>query len=386
MAGNNPILEPEWLLLRAACSADPRSAAESTRTLLASPIRWKFLFDLAENHGVQPLLHDLLSSALELVPPQEIQALARSYQTNLHKALLLSRELIRVLDCLDAIGIEVLPYKGLALAEGVYGDIALRQSGDIDLLIRPQDLSRVREAVRPLGYEPHAPLSATEERAYVKSGYECAFDGAAGRNLLEVQWALQPRFYAVDYDMQGLFQRAVKMSVAGRETKTLSPEDLFLILAIHAAKHVWGRLIWLCDLARIMNLPTLNWNWIGTQAKQMGIVRLLRVNLLLVKRLLGESIPAAAEAALPPDTGAVALSHEIEAQIIRNEEFNVESFDYFRLMLRLRERRADRVRFLSRLIFTPGPGEWAAVTLPRPLSPLYRLVRISRLAAKVVGS
>ena len=45
------------------------------------------------------------------------------------------------------------------------------------------------------------------------------------------------------------------------------------------------------------------------------------------------------------------------------------------------------MRFLtSPRIFTPGPGEWAAVRLPRPLFPLYRLVRLSRLAARLVSA
>jgi hypothetical protein len=52
-------------------------------------------------------------------------------------------------------------------------------------------------------------------------------------------------------------------------------------------------------------------------------------------------------------------------------------------MMRLRERRADRLRFLGRLVFTPGPNEWKAVRLPTPLFPLYRLVRLSRLAARL---
>ena len=86
-------------------------------------------------------------------------AIEQGYQTNLHKALFLSRELIRIVDRLSALGVEVMPYKGLALAEVIYGDIALRQAGDIDLLIHPQDLPRIREAVRELGYPPHMILS-----------------------------------------------------------------------------------------------------------------------------------------------------------------------------------------------------------------------------------
>lgn len=55
-------------------------------------------------------------------------------------------------------------------------------------------------------------------------------------------------------------------------------------------------------------------------------------------------------------------------------------------MMRLRERRGDRVRFLRRLVLTPGPNEWKSVRLPPALFPLYQLVRLARLAARVVRS
>ena len=160
-------------------------------------------------------------------PPRKHPGSSSAYQINLHKALLLSRELIRIVDHLGELGLEVMPYKGLALAELLYGDIALRQAGDLDLLIRPADWPRIRDAVRELGYTPHLALSHAEERAYLKSGYECAFDSAAGPNLLEVQWAIQPRFYAVDFEMDGLFQRSTIVKVAGHPMKTPSPKTYF---------------------------------------------------------------------------------------------------------------------------------------------------------------
>jgi len=105
---------------------------------------------------------------------------------------------------------------------------------------------------------------------------------------------------------------------------------------------------------------------------------------VLANRLLAAAIPAAADASLPQDAGAETLAEEIERHIGSGLVFNVESFAYFRLMLRLREHNSDRLRFLHRLIFTPGPGEWDAVRLPEALSPLYRLVRLSRLTARVL--
>lgn len=376
--------EAEWSFLLAACSELPRpEKTDRLRQLARAPIRWKLLFDLADRHGTRPLLYQALVN-VEAVAADEMSALQQSYQNNLHKALFLSRELIRIVDRLSAAGIEVMPYKGLALAEVVYGDIALRQSGDIDLLIRPHDFPRIRDAVCQLGYTPHLNLSPAEERAYLQSGYECSFDGSAGPNLLEVQWAIQPRFYAIDFDTDGLFRRAAPVTVAGHAMNTPSSEDLLLILAAHAAKHRWARLVWLCDIARIMSLPTLNWNWIGSEATALGIVRIVGISMLLANRLLSAAIPPAAQASIPEESGTLALVDEIQSHIASEATFNVESLAYFRLMMRLRERRANRLRFLQRLVFTPGPGEWQAVRLPAPLFPLYRLVRLSRLAARLV--
>lgn len=378
-------LQTEWSLLRAACSECPtEKKTTSIRGLLTSQVEWRALFRLAEHHGVQPILAQTLLSFADQIPEDALKTLKESYQANLHKALFLAREFIRIVECLSQAGIELIPYKGLALAETIYGDVALRQSGDIDLLIHAADLKRMREALAELGYTPHVRLSDDEEDAYLKSGYECAFDGAAGKNLLEVQWAIQPHFYAVDLDMEGLFRRAATVSVAGSAVKSLSAEDLFIVLGLHAAKHVWGKLIWLCDLARISSLPTLNWRWVSEQSQALGIVRILRVTLLLAQNLLDSPCPAAVEN-LPEDFAARPLAEEIATYVSNEKTYNVESLGYFTLMLRLRERRVDRMRFITRFVLTPGPGEWALTPLPRALFPFYRVVRVSRLATRLIS-
>lgn len=374
----------EWSLLLAAGSASSSSEKRSRiDPQLARPLSWKTVLDLADHHGLLSLLHESSSSATHELPSETLRVLRERHQINLHKSLFLARELIRVLDRFDHAGIEVMPYKGVTLAEQMYGDIGLRPSGDIDLLIRPQDFSRIKQVVSELGYTPHDRLSQAEERAYLETGYECTFDSDVGRNLLEVQWAVQPRFYAVDVDVKALFQRAVTVTVAGHPMKTPSPEDQLLILSVHAAKHVWGRLIWLCDIARIAQSPDLNWNWITREAARLGIARILRITLLLANQFLDAALLPGLQADLEQDRQAVTLADDIAGQILSGTSCDVESLAYFRLMLRLRERGADQMRFLQRLAFTPGPGEWKTVRLPAPLFPLYRLVRLSRLAARI---
>lgn len=388
MPAIKPPSSAEWSLLRAACFENRAAATSIIKDLLTSSarqaIQWTTLVDIADGHGVLPLLSQALSGESQYVPSEALEKLRQSYQTNLHKALFLSRELISILNALTTAGIEVMPYKGLALAEAIYGDIALRQAGDIDLLVRPRDFARVRDVVREFGYVPHFNLSLQQEGAYLKSGYECAFDGPAGKNLLEVQWAIQPRFYAVDLEMESLFQHAITVNVAGRAIKSPCMEDLFLILAVHAAKHMWSRLIWICDLGRLSGLAFLNWKAIGSKAKDLGILRTLRVSLNLASNLTGTAIPSDTEKYLPNDPVSRTLASHIEKFLTTGVTFNPESLAYFRWMVRLRERRADRIKFINRLLLTPGPGEWALLRLPKALFPMYRVIRVGRLGARVV--
>jgi hypothetical protein len=377
----------EWAVLLAACATLPSDAKQlRLRSLLATPLHWEHLFLLAERHGVQPLLCQALNSVRDALPAEHRPALERNYQANLHKSLLLSRELIRVLRHLRQFDVDVLPYKGPASAEFLYGDVALRQAGDIDLLVRREEFSRVEQALAKIGYAPQTSFSPTEQRAYLRSGYECVFDGPAGRNVLEVQWAIQPRFYSVNFDMDALFERAVKIDVAGQTMNTLSAADLLLVLAVHAAKHRWGRLIWICDLARLLSLPSLDWEWIASQATHLGVLRIVNISRLLAKRLLGAEVPAGARTEFHEGKIDAQIASQIARQVFQASSFNVESVSYFRLMMNLRERTLDRARFLTRLAFTPGPNEWKAMRLPPPLFPLYRVVRISRLLARLAGA
>jgi hypothetical protein len=373
----------EWDILRAACSPHPQPANQKRlRLLLETSVNWDALLQLANHHGTSSLLFQSLASFSDITPPGVLTSLRQRHQINIHKSLFMTRELFRILDCLAALGIEAISYKGLVLSEVYYCDMAMRQSGDMDLFVRAKDVPRIKNAIRDLGYTPRLLIPEDAEAAYIASGYECTFDHPAGRNLLELQWALQPRFYAVDFDMSALFERATDVTVAGRRVKTPSPDDLLLVLALHSAKHVWGRLIWLCDIAQILKHEDLNWSWIQSRARADGIERILNITMLLANRFLEMGIPAPLQSAIEQDQPAQSLAQEIAPAVVRGVSYEEQKLSYFHLMMRLRERRTDRLRFLARLTFTPGPGEWEAIRLPRPLFPLYRLVRMARLASR----
>jgi hypothetical protein len=353
---------------------------------------WSEFIRLAEYHGLLPLAARNLIELGRGLPPEIERRLRSAYETNLRRSLWFTAELARIMQHFERRQLRALPYKGPVLAQSLYRDLGLRNFSDLDFLISPADFERAKQALSEIGYRPSGEFkpaleNPAAERLWLRTGYERSFDGAAGKHLLELQWALLPRFYAVDLRVQDLLARAGKTVVGEREVPCLSPEDSLLVLCLHAAKHLWTRLIWLSDIAETLRsssgTQTIDYSLVFSRARALGIVRILGVSFWLVKNLLRAEIPKSAEEMIAADPRVPALGRKFAARLARGATYNFESTEYFRLILKLRERRGDRLRYVWRLLWTPGAGEIAAVRLPEALFPLYRIVRIGRLMRKL---
>jgi hypothetical protein len=383
---------PEFTLLLACCASGSQSErAEHIRDILRHPLDWKRFIDLAQHHGVVPQIYRSLSAFEDVAAPDSLR---QSHENNARQTLWLTRELLHILGRLSSQGIAALPYKGPVLAELLYANVTRRQYSDLDLLIHSSDLPRIKSALAELGYETGIELTQREERDYLKSGYEYTFDSAVAQNLVEVQWRILPRFYAIDFDVDGFFQRSVPCTVSGMTLRTLCTEDLMLVLCVHAAKHAWQQLSWLCDIAELARSHQIDWNAVQEQAKHLGIERIVAVSFFLAHKLLEAPLPdvvpaqeqkgAPSKLRLGGDFASIeSVADEIIPTLAEGADYKPESIPYFRLMLRIRERWQDRLKFLWRLIFTPSVGEWSAIRLPAPLFPLYRVVRVVRLMSRL---
>ena len=353
-----------------------------------SALDWSEVLRLAEYHGVLPLAARNLIEVARGLPPEVERSLRSAYEANLRRSLWFAAELARIMQHFERRQLRAVPYKGPALAQLIYGDLSLRSFSDLDFLISPVDFDRAKQALAEIGYRPAADLTPDVERFWLRTGYERSFDSAAGKNLVELQWALLPHFYAVDLRVEDLLARAGTAVVGEREVLCLSPEDSLLVLCLHAAKHLWTRLIWLSDIAETLRsysgTHTIDYSLVFSRARALGIARILAVSVWLVKNVLQTEIPQPAEEIIAADPRAHALGREFAARLARGATYDFESTEYFRLILKLRERCGDRLRYLWRLVWTPGAGEIAAVRLPEALFPLYRIVRVGRLMRRLV--
>jgi hypothetical protein len=376
---------------------------------------WNEFLRLAEYHGVFALVARNLTSHARDLPPEIERSLESAYAANLRRSLWFAAELMRIMHHFERKQLRALPYKGPVLAQTAYGDLGLRSFSDLDLLISSADFAQAKQALAEIGYQPSRQLAPAVERLWLRTGYERSFDGAAGKNLVELQWDLLPYFYAVDsrsanFRFDDLLARAGRTVLGATEARTellanleanaqanfrtnvqanvqtgvpcLSPEDSLLALCLHAAKHLWTRLIWVADIAESLRMPGIDFALVNSRARALGITRILGVSVWLAEHLLAAATPLSTRDLLAYDSEVQLLGEECAARLRGAATYDFESAEYFRQILKLRERPSDRWRYLWRLVSTPGPGDIAAVPLPRTMFPLYRAVRIGRLLRK----
>src|SRR5271166_633351 len=225
----------------------------------------------AEYHGVLPLAaRNLTEHSRGLTPDIEV-SLRSAYEANLRRSLWFTAELALIMQHFEHRQLRAMPYKGPMLAQALYGDVGMRSFSDLDLLIAPADFERARQALAEIGYHPSTELTPAVERLLLRTGYERAFDGTAGKYLLDLQWALLPYFYGIDLQVGDLLTRAGHALIGDCEVSCLSPEDSLLVLCIHAAKHLWLRLIWVSDIAEALRTQTIDYSLAFSRARALGI-------------------------------------------------------------------------------------------------------------------
>lgn len=361
-----------------ACCGDQRSISGA----LAEQPQWDEVFTQAAYHRVLPAVYESLRGRSD-VPASIQSALRARYLRHCQRAMRFSAELAVNLQHFESRGIPVIAQKGPALARFLYGDSTMRDFGDLDLLVRPSDVPRSVRALTELGYEKSLMLSPRQERAYLRSGYEYVFGRGAEHNLIELQWNLLPRFYAVDVKVDELFARSREHEVDGCRARMLGLEDQFLFLCVHAAKHQWAQLGMVRDIAAIARFD-LDWAFVVHEAQRLGVVRIVLVSLWLAQALLGCELPERA-AGLPELAAARKFVATIIERMDAMREIPVESLSYFRFMMQVRERWSDRGRFAWRLAATPSVGEWEAARISDTFFPLYSAIRVLRLFGRIVS-
>jgi hypothetical protein len=125
---------------------------EAVRSL-SGTVDWDQLLDLLGEQRLVSTLGGPLLEAVDIDLPDQVAERIRATRARTRQRGLLHHGLTTQLTApMLAAGIPVVPLKGVALADEVYGDIGARQSSDIDLLVGIEDLDRAVKVAEEQGW------------------------------------------------------------------------------------------------------------------------------------------------------------------------------------------------------------------------------------------
>jgi hypothetical protein len=286
----------------------------------------------------------------------------------IRSALLFTAELLRLLDLFDRHSIAALPFKGPALADMLYGDIAARDCCDLDILLLKPDIPNAIAALLAAGYSTDLPSDPGQRKAYLRARYEIHFTSPGGAIPIEIHQSFLPPAYGF-----ALVPRWRRRTFFGREIPALSRADLLLVLCAHGAKHAWSEPALVRDVARLLEVSAadLNWAELLRDAAAIGAHRML---------LLGVYLAAQQDAPVPAEILRRARQDPAVVRLARR--IRIGGPESPRFYLQTRERLRDQLACCARLALTPNEEDYSFLPLPAILSPLYYPLHAVRVAGK----
>lgn len=370
--------EVELLL---ACSRPQMDSVGADRIcrLLQEEIDWDWMLKAARSHGVWPIMyHNLKAVCPEAVPQDIFSNLKNVYLNNAMWNLMLSRELLRIIEDFQEHGVDAVPFKGPTLAQAAYGDIMLRQFSDLDIMVRRQDVLTAKDLLISRGYRPQIKLTPFQERLLLQGACEYNFVRNDPVIPIEVHWMFHSSGYSVPFD-EGIWSRLEMMTFEGTKIYCFPPEDLVLALCAHGTRHRWAQMKLVSDIAGLIERSQIDWEQVNMIASDTGLKRILHIGLLLAHDLLGVMFSEQISGEIERDVIAKRLALKLSGRLFSKADSQEGIFKEYLFWARTRERLRDKAKYLALLGTEPTLGDMDAVPLPESLFFLYRIIRPFRL-------
>jgi hypothetical protein len=348
---------------------DP-AAQERMRGILGEEIDWSSLVSLAAEHRVLPLLRRVFERTCPERLPPDTQKELRAYCHELTlRNLLLTGELLRILRLLNVHGIEAIPFKGPTLAALAYGNLSLREFTDLDIFLRLEDISVAIALLHSHGYriparrfitaDGHTPdeMTMRPTASRFRLDYECRLTCPENQVTVELHWRLLPWYFVAPFDLDRIWSHLREVNLSGARVFTLPLGELLLMLCMHATKHEWDRLSYVCDIAELIHnsKDEIVWSDVREQARALGAEYMLGLGLRLAKDLMGVPIPAETALSAMEKTAVIALAERVRVHLFAPSKHRSmtrkrlplvgHSMDGLLHHLRAKERTWDRFRY-----------------------------------------
>jgi hypothetical protein len=364
------------------CCARSEPPAPSIRQLVEGcAINWPRVLELAEQHGVRPLLlRSLKTVCWDAVPPSTQLELELFDRSNAHRNLLLAGELLRLVAEFQNKDVPVVAIKGPVLAEDIYGDLSSREFCDLDVLVHEEDVNKAEEILMACGYQ--AQFADRDYRAAFLS-YQGQYAFRLGETDLwvDLHWQFSRKGVVFPIKAAEVWPRLEQAQVAGRTVMTLAHNDLTLFLAAHGTKEGWRSLMWLCDFAELLRKhQDLDWMELLDRAERSHSSRQLLLATILAAEMLDAPAPVEMINKARASSAVRALAEGARTRMLRLAPKGSWEFRYG---LNTHDNWRHRLSPITALLTTRTVGDYHAMPLPKSLWALYYLIHPLRAAGQL---
>lgn len=343
-------LGPPALLLRAALQSAPAAIGELAASL--SPADWERFAALAEYHEVVPLIWPVLRR--QPLPPDLAERWRAAYYLVAVRNDSRIAEITALAADLAAHGIRPVLLKGMALAPFVYQNLALRQMGDTDLLVRRADLAVAWAVLGARGYLLQ-PASARYWRLQFRNSGELRLVHRRSTAMIELHWWLYAGTWAEQAGLlaaAGCWGRLRPASLDGAAVERLHPHDEILHIAFHlAVSNQFGEGVgrMLADWDRLVRSSPPDWPQLAREARALRLATLLWLVAAVAGELLGTPVPPDLAGLAPPRWRRALLNRLIRPErLLAGHDPRRTAAGRYLLLLLLFDRARDSLGMLGR--------------------------------------
>ncbi|HEY3913184.1 MAG TPA: nucleotidyltransferase family protein [Verrucomicrobiae bacterium] len=380
------------LLLACASKGTEEEKRETVQRLAGQRANWDYVLEAARHHGITGLVRSSLkNNAADIVPRNTLDMFDRRFRVNAARNLFLTQELLSLIRGFGEHGINVIPFKGPMLAITAYGNVALREFLDLDILVPKEHIIRAGQLLRRWDYEQPVSQTSGGGSSHVESQLGCDFLRKDGKISIELHWSFIQRWLGFEVDLDEVWRTPHYVPLGGMKVLSLPAETTLLYLCAHGTKHRWRRLCWVVDIARVLEREAdLDWDKLLKTSKYMGSRRTFFLGLHLSHILLGVELPQKVSLEMEQDPTSISMAQKICAEIFLSETDVAAksagwSNDWF--YLRAKERWQDRLRYLRYLagwLLLPSQKDKRWIPLPASLRWLYIILRPIRVTCSMI--
>jgi hypothetical protein len=342
-----------------------------------SAIHWDKFVELAVHHRVVPLVYMSMKDRNDSSIPMDVmRTLERKTMKNTMRMMQLCQETSVVSHVLTERGVRSIVLKGPAIAEDIYGDVALRTSNDLDILVAYRDVPKAADLLTEMGYEQVGKLPPNILGDQKWRSHHVEYRHPLKGTCIEIHWRLhpgpgkEPRF-------QELWERRRTSTRNGPSVHLLSQEDLFVFLIGHGARHAWFRLRWLADIDRMVRQP-MDWRKVVRLLAKYQQSHLAGQALLLAAKLIRSPMIGGLEQTTRrkrSEQSAEEALWFIRNQVSLHDDFVPEDINrrHQRYLLSIKST-SQKLLYYSNMLY-PYPIDERTLPLPRQLHLLYLILR-----------